>query len=39
MQLLNDIAEWALLVAAAVLVVGVVIFAAMAFRLHHPPRD
>jgi hypothetical protein len=39
MQLLTDIAEWALLVAGAVLVVGLVVFAALAFRLHHPPRD
>lgn len=39
MQLLTDIAEWLLLAAGAVLAVGVVVFAALALRLHHPPRD
>jgi hypothetical protein len=39
MQLLIEIAEWLLIAAGAVVVVGLVVFAALAFRLNHPPRD
>ena len=39
MDVLIDIAEWVLLAIGAVVVVGVVIYAALAFRLNHPPRD
>jgi hypothetical protein len=39
MHRLIDIAEWLLAAASAVAVVAVVLFAAMAFRLNHPPRD
>lgn len=39
MQLLIDILEWLLIAVGAVLVIGVVIFAALAFRLNHPPGD
>ena len=39
MHLLIDIVEWVLMAAAAVVVLGVIIFAALAFRLNHPPRD
>ena len=39
MHLLIDIAEWLLFAAGAILVVGVIIFAALAFRLNHPPPD
>jgi hypothetical protein len=37
--LLIEIAEWLLIAAGAVVVVGLVVFAALAFRLNHPPRD
>ena len=39
MDRLIDIAEWLLMAAGIVVVVGVVIYAALAFRLNHPPRD
>lgn len=39
MQLLIDILEWLLIAVGAVLVIGVVIFAALAFRLNHLPGD
>ena len=39
MDRLTGIAEWLLVAAGALVIVGVVIFAALAFRLNHPPRD
>jgi len=39
MHRLIEIAEWFLIAAGSVVVVGVVIFAVLAFRLNHPPRD
>jgi hypothetical protein len=39
MHLLIDIAEWLLAAAGVVVIVAIVLFAAMAFRLNHPPRD
>lgn len=39
MHHLIDIAEWTLMTASFAVIAGVVIFAALAFRLKHPPRD
>jgi hypothetical protein len=39
MHRLTEIAEWLLIAAGAVAVVGAIVFAALAFRLNHPPRD
>jgi hypothetical protein len=39
MDHLNDIAEWLLMAAGAVVLVGLIVYAALAFRLKHPPRD
>jgi hypothetical protein len=39
MHRLLEIAEWFLIAAGSVVVFGVVVFAALAFRLNHPPRD
>lgn len=39
MHSLIYIAEWVLLAAGSVIVFGIVVFAALAFRLNHPPRD
>jgi hypothetical protein len=39
MDRLIEITEWFLIAAGAVVIVGVVIFAALAFRLNHPPGD
>ena len=39
MHHLIDIAEFTLMAAGFVVVAGVAIVAALAFRLNHPPRD
>ncbi len=39
MNLLIDITEWLLAAASLVVALGVVVFAVLAFRLNHPPRD
>ena len=39
MNRLIEIAEWFLIAAGSVVAVGAVIYAALAFRLNHPPRD
>jgi hypothetical protein len=39
MHRLIDIAEWLLMAAGAVVILGLVVYAALAFRLKHPPRD
>ena len=39
MPLLIDIAKWLLAAAGVVVIIAIVLFAAMAFRLDHPPGD
>lgn len=39
MDLLIEIAEWLLAGAVAIVILGVVVFVALALRLKHPPRD
>lgn len=39
MHRLIDIAEWFLMAAGAVIILGLIVYAALAFRLKHPPGD
>ncbi len=39
MHRLIDIAEWLLTAAGTVIILGLVVYAALAWRLKHPPGD
>ncbi len=39
MHRLIDIAEWLLMAAGIVIILGLVVYAALAWRLTHPPGD